>query len=214
MGLKLDTREFKSTLAEYSKISRRSRTEIVNTKAFFIARRAIVETTKADKSAINRISRGKTGKIVGMLINARRGKRGEKGLYGDMMAEAVAMVKASRMRAISFVKSGWIPAVRTLEKLTKYRRGLARSQEGSSIGKVRQVGQAKGSASPATTSFGIVRALISNHALRSKKTTANKGESVATKGLQKAIDFETNSMKQYIEMKLWQDAEKAGIKTR
>jgi hypothetical protein len=213
MGMKLDTREFQRTLSEYRKLSKRSEPEIVNTKGFFIARRAVVETFKADKGSIRKAFDRKTAKIVGMLINARRGKRGEKGLYGDKMAEAVAMVKAARLRAISFVKSGWLPAIKTLGALTKYRRGVARNEEGSGIGRVKQIGKPKGSAKPAVISFGIVRVIITNMALRSRKTTTNSGEEIATKGLQRAIDYETNSMKSYIEMKMREDARKAGIKT-
>lgn len=213
MGFKLNTSEFTKALNEYKNISRRSRPEIVNTKAFFIARRAVVETQKADKGKIQKAFTRKTARIIGMMINKRRGLRGEKGLYGDKMADMVATVKAARLRAISFVKSGWIPAIKTLEKYVKYRRGIARSEEGSGIGRVKQVGKPKGKATAASATSLIVTATMTNSALRANKTTTGNGEELAIAGLQKAIDFETNSMRQYIEMKMKEDAHKAGIKT-
>jgi hypothetical protein len=33
-------------------------------------------------------------------------------------------MKAARLRSVAFIKSGWLPAIKTLEKLTKYRDDL------------------------------------------------------------------------------------------
>ena len=104
VSFKLDTREFDKAMRLYRQHSRRTVPEIVNTKAYFIARRAVVDTIKADKTKIRAFFSGRnwnTGRIVGKIINKRRGLRGERGLYGDAMLEASAMMRASRLRSIA-----------------------------------------------------------------------------------------------------------------
>ena len=210
---KLDDREFTKTLEEYRRYSRRDIPEIVNTKAFFIARRAVIETPKADSSKVRAFFSRATQRIVGMIINARRGKRGQKGLYGDEMAEAQAMMKAARLRSVAFLKSGWLPAIKTLEKLTKYRRGVARSEAGDAVGRVKQVGQPKGRATPAREGTFYSRAIITNlaDARHDSRAALLKFGGPA---LQRAIDKETESMREYIERKLTDSAHAAKIKTR
>lgn len=209
---KLDEREFKRTLEKYRQFSRRDVPEIVNTKAFFIARAAVVYTPKADSSAVRKFFNRQTQKLVGMIINKRRGARGEKGLYGDAMAEAQAMMKASRLRSIAFIKSGWLPAIKTLEKLTRYRRGAERSEAGNTIGLVHQIGKEKGKAKPARSGGFYARAIITNMA-EARHDTRDALEQFGGPALQRAINHETDSMKQYIEEKLRASAKEAGIKT-
>ena len=209
---KIDDREFKRTLEKYAAVSKRSIPEIVNTKAFFVARRAVVETEKADSSKVRRFFNKGTQEIVGKIINARRGKAGKKGLYGDAMAEAQMMMKAARLRSIAFIKSGWLPAIKTLEKFVKYKRGAARNEEGSATGRAAIVGKPKGRAKPAFGGGWAARAIITNLADARHDTR----EALIQKGapaLQKAIQFETNSMKEYILNKMRQDAKEAGVKT-
>jgi hypothetical protein len=211
-SFRLDVREFKSTLNRYRQYSRRDNVEIVNTKAFFIARRAVVETPKADSAKVRKFFDRATQRIVGMIINARRGKRGEKGLYGEAMREAQMMMKAARLRSVAFLKSGWLPAIKTLEKLTNYRRGVARSEAGSAIGRALQIGQPKGHAVPAREGSFLAKAVITNLA-DARRDTKQALYKFGGPALQRAIDFETASMKQYIEQKQRQSAQRAGIKT-
>lgn len=209
---KIDDREFKRTLAKYATVSKRSIPEIVNTKAFFVARRAVVETEKADSAKVRRFFNKGTQEIVGKIINARRGKAGKKGLYGDAMVEAQMMMKATRLRSIAFIKSGWLPAIKTLEKLVKYKRGAAKSEEGKATGRATIVGNPKGKAKPAVGGGWTAKAIITNLADArhdTRKALLEKGGAA----LQKAIQFETDSMKEYILNKMRQDAHEAGIKT-
>ena len=210
-AFKLDTREFNETLRNYSNYSRRSFPEIVNTKAFFIARRAVVETIKADTGKIRRNFADRKGQeIIGKIINYRRGKRGEKGLYGEAMAEAQALVKAIRLRSVAFVKSGWIPAIKRLEKFVKSKRGAARSEEGDGIGRPKVIGTPKGNALEAKENSFNCFAIIRNMA--SSKHAHRDVEPMARKGLQKAIEYESLSMKVYIENEMRKAAGMAKIK--
>lgn len=207
-SFKIDTRDFNRTLDRYRQFSRRDETEIVNTKAYFIARRAVVETIKAEKGKIKAFFDRNTQKVVGMIINKRRGERGEKGLYGEAMAEAQAAMMARRLRAVGFIKSGWIWCIKNLEPYVRSKRGAAR-QDSS----VKTYGRPKGKAKPATQSGLIVKAIIQNFAESKQSTTPDPLGKFGLPGLQKAIDFERDSMEKYIEEKLRKSAHEAGIKT-
>jgi hypothetical protein len=210
---KLNTREFQQTLKKYRGFTRRDVPEIVNTKAFFIARAAVVYTPKADSSKVRAFFGKDTKKIVGMIINKRRGQRGQKGLYGKAMEEAQAMMKAARLRSVAFIKSGWLPAIKTLEKLTHYRRGVQRSEMGAATGRVHQIGAAKGKVVTAKEGGFSAKAIITNLANARHDESGDALENFGGPALQKAIDHETASMKEYIEMKFRDSAKEAGIKT-
>lgn len=209
---KVNDKEFQRTLKEYARVCK-SRTipEIVNTKAFFIARRAVVETEKADAGKIRAFFNKGTQAIVGKIINFRRGQRGEKGLYGDEMKEAQAMMKAARLRSVAFIKSGWLPAIKTLSKLVPSKRGAARSEEGDRTGRAKIVGQEKGKAKPATGGW-LAKAIITNMA-DARHDTRNALLVKGGAGLQKAIDYEEKKTREYIEEKLRRAAKDTGIKT-
>ena len=204
-SFKIDTREFQATLLKYRQISKRDELEIVNTKAYFIARRAVVETVKADKGKIRAFFSGATQAIVGMIINKRRGERGEKGLYGDAMAEAQIAMRARRLRAIGFIKSGWIWAIKNLEPYVKSKRGAAREDKS-----VKAYGRPKGKGSPARF---LARAIIANFAESKESTTNDPLGKFGEPGLQKAINYESASMVKYMEDKLRKSAQSVGIKT-
>lgn len=203
--MRLNTREWDSTFKRYMQLSKRDLPTALNAKAFFIARRAVLETPKAE---IGRMSR-KTSAILGKIINQRRGQRGEKGLYGLEMAKAVEILYAARRRSIAFLKSGWLPAIKLLEQAVepKYRRNAPRSDRAS-----KQYGQPKGSAKPARSASWRVHTIIENaaSATRDKKDALHK---YAAPALAAAFAHEVQSMKEYIERKMRDTAKSCGIKT-
>lgn len=211
-AFKLDTREFDRTLSKYSTISKRDRVEIVNTKGFFIARAAIRNTPKADSNKIRKFFNKSNAKIVGMIINAKRKAKGLVGLSGLEMEAAQLTMRNARLRSVAFLKSGWIPAAKGFEKLTKYRRGVARNEVGEGIGRAKQVGRLKGNFSPARDGAFLTVAKLINMAGDNKD---NKGalHKFGGPALQLAINQETESMRVYIEGKMKSAADAAGIKT-
>jgi hypothetical protein len=203
--MRLNTKDWDKTFSRYMEFSKRDLAGALNAKAFFIARRAVVETPKAK---LTRLSRA-TGAILGRIVNKRRGLAGDKGLYGAEMANVVEIIYAARRRSVAFLKSGWLPAIRKLEQSVepKYRRGAARSDLTA-----KQVGQPKGSAIPARTGWRCT-ARIENAAL----ATHDKKEALDLFGgpaLQRAFDYEVQSMKEYIARKMRDTAKAAGIRTR
>ena len=203
--MRLNTREWDSTFKRYMQLSKRDLPTALNAKAFFIARRAVLETPKAE---IGRMSR-KTSAILGKIINQRRGQRGEKGLYGLEMAKAVEILYAARRRSIAFLKSGWLPAIKLLEQAVepKYRRNAPRADRSP-----KQTGRPKGSARAARSASWRVHTIIENAAssTRDKKDALHK---YAAPALAAAFAHEVQSMKEYIERKMRDTAKSCGIKT-
>jgi hypothetical protein len=79
-----------------------------------------------------------------LIVNARRGRAVEKGFYGRQMERAIREVLGARYRSIAFLKSCWLPAVKTLAPLVKDKSGVP-----SLDSSARQVGRVKGEAKPA-----------------------------------------------------------------
>ena len=204
VSIRFDHREFDRTLREYTNYSKRDIPTIVNTKAFYIARRATIETPAVSASEIRSFT--KDQEVMGKIINKRRGARGEKGLYGKEMSKMVATVKAARLRSRAFLKSGWIWAIKKLEPFAE-KIGAPRQDRAA-----KAIGKAKGDGIPARGGWSVVSKLINTvTAAWDKREGAAK---YAVPALKRAFDFETASMLKYIERKLTASAKKAGIKTK
>lgn len=207
-SFKLNTKEFDRTLRKYVETSSRTIPVIVNTKAYYIARRAVAETPMAETKGIRSFFH-RNARVPGMIINKKRGERGEKGLYGKEMEMAIKTMLASRLRARAFVKSGWLWAVK---KLAPYAERISGPSLG--MGRPKAVGKPKGSAEPANTSAGWrCRAKIIN-TVTAAWDTRNNVENIATPALQRAFNFERQSMIAYMERKLKHAARRSGIKIK
>lgn len=210
--IRINRREFDDTFRKYMAVSQRDIAVALNTKAFYIARRATVETAKANAGDIRKVWGVRAGRsnstraaFAGKIINQIRGARGEKGLYGEEMAEAVAQMLVYRLRTVGFIKSGWIPAIKRLEPLAE-KKGAPRQDR-----RAAQLGTAKGWAVPARPGIRCI-AIIANTA-STKRDIKQALLKFGTPGLQRAFDHEVASMKTYIERKMTASAKKLGIKT-
>jgi hypothetical protein len=215
-----DQSKFDAALAEYLKVTSRTVTDAINTKAYFIARKALYLTHKASKRAIQdslgkiitsrrrmttRIASLPSGRtadapLAALIINARRGRAGQPGLHGIAMTRAIADLLNARMRSIAFLKSGWIPAIRILEGLAK-----DKSKAGPTDREARIYGRQKGGATPAAEGVAPVATII-NSAL----SRGDPGGAALAKyggaGLEAAFAEETASMLKYLEEKMAPDA--------
>lgn len=205
---RVDRREFDKTLKEYRQYSKRDVATICNTKAFYIARRATVETQKSKKSKIRAdlLQEGRLpAPIAALIVNAKRGAAGLKGLFGKKMRAAVnELIKARRVATLA---AGWIPAIKAFEPLAE-KRGAPRQ---AAQAKLTGDGSKKGYGRPAKEGW-FSKAILAN-LMTAKWDTRDGAESVATPALQRAFDAEEASMKAYIERKLNEGAKKAGIRT-
>lgn len=231
----LDTSSFDSVLQQYSYASKKSMPEIVNKKAFFIARRSVIETPAVTKetlaASLGTVTRRKVkGKIktkvrlvragsqlsdadlaevplAALIVNARLGRKGLPGLFGAAMAEAVAKLISARNKSRAFLKSGWLPAIKKLELVLPDKAGAPRAPGRE----VQQIGIEKGSAKPASEFEGWKAAAIITNAADAKHDKQGSLIKYGGPALQRAFDFERASMIQYMEKKLAQEARKLGI---
>lgn len=201
---RLNLAPFNRVLQQYMEVSKRDRATILNTKGFFIARRATVETQKANRQEIKETL--KTGRILGMMINKRRGEKGLPGLYGDAMKDEVQTVLAARLRSIAFLKSGWLEAIKTLEPFAE-RRGVPRQDRSG-----KRYGRPKGEARPAKTGTRSSARIV--NAASAKRDFKRALEVFGGPALQKAFDHEVRSMRDYMARKHGDSARKLGIRTR
>lgn len=215
-----DQAKFDSTLNEYMRWTSKSWWEAVNSHAYYIARKALWFTKKASaadiRSSLRRLglSSSRTtasGRVVEgseaprgqLIINAARRKLGLPSIYGREMAEAIDKLEASRLRSIAFVKSGWLPAIRILEAF-----GVNKSKAAPMDRAARVRGQEKGSAYPAVEGATMICRII-NSVGASGPDRGNVLDRIAGPALDLAFFDETNSMREYIERKMAEDAAKA-----
>ncbi len=107
--MRVRTAEFDRTLRQYMDLSKRDWAQVFNTKGFFIARRATVDTKKADPAEIRKLRErrvigtgSKNGKAVklrdplattraALILHTRRRAQGEKRLGLGLGGEAAVM---------------------------------------------------------------------------------------------------------------------------
>lgn len=226
---KLNTREWDRTLPGYLRRTRRDFATVFNTKGFFIARRATVETPKATAAGIRAklreprnveqfTKRGKRRLVrmsfAELIVHARVRQAGDPQLSRPEARQVATKMINKRVRGAAFLKSGWLPAIKRLEPLAD-RRGVPRQDRTA-----KQFGQPKGFAKPAAASWRT-SCQIQNDALPKGRGVWQKffgadrssALRIAGPALQRAFDFEVQSMKDYIARKLAQTAKDSGIKT-
>ncbi len=204
--LKISMQEFNRAAELCVQRSERTYDKFINSRALHVAKKAIEDTEKASADKIvfelahnvaakSRISR-KTGKrkitrtydlseqsLAARIVNARLVARGEKTIWGAELVRKAKRMIGGRTKAVAFIKSGWIYAVRTL--------GAAVGGGAGVLGATRMSGQAKGYAKPARRAINsVVTAEIANTALLSEDARSR----VAVKGLAKAFDRERKEM--------------------
>ena len=211
INVRVDTKAFDKAMAEYMQFTKKSVAEVINAKCFFIARNAVLFTektppTKID-SELNAVSKEyPPAPLSVVIINSRQKKKGEKGLTGRKMGRAVKKMIAARRKAINFLRSGWLPAIRILE--TAMKRGdikFAKRYAPKNDSSVKQYGQDKGSAIWAKSNLERTFAQIENAVRGENKhsgTMSGRVHSILTSGLDKAVKAEIASIKIYVERKL------------
>lgn len=171
---------------------------VLNSKGYFIARKALWFTDAADQKNVRQLKDLATtrrlrepkdkGLVVGAIVSRRHGK-GE-GLYGSRMKSEIRSIMAARIRSRSFLKSGWLTAIRGLDPKAEDK-GLA----APAVGGVKQIGQAKGSYSAASEPQLLTT--ITNSA-QSKRDREGALQKFGMPALMKAFDSEAASMEEYV----------------
>jgi len=214
--LEIDTSQMTRALREYQDATKKDFAEVVNRAAVNVALRAAQFTKKADRGSIQALEnqpwwprfiakyfrdKGSTfnktvsGRKFGIdeKVKVRRFVKGSS--YSKAEARQLSRrIIGSRIRAITFIRSGWIPAIRLLAPFAKVRLRVADAK---------QRGKDKGGATPAKAGINPTSFIMNN---------AQGAGTVGDDALQKAVSFVASDMIAYARKKMSETARKHSAK--
>ena len=202
-----DQSRFDDLLQQEVLFTKRNWCDAVNTHAYFIARKALWLTKKADATKLRAELEGPAkftdGTLGEAIMLARYREKGGWPTSGAAFAADVRRLIASRTRSVGFLKSGWLPAIRTLEYFT-----VNKGQAAPLDREARVYGQEKGSGYPAVPG-DIMTAQLTNSA----GTATDKGTAALQKyggaALDTAFYDESERLKEYLDRKLREQCDNA-----
>jgi hypothetical protein len=210
--------EFQKDLNRAVAISSRGAAESLNSRGYMLAKRAMDYTKRAMRAEIEAlgvtgyrvIKSKKTGTLkkgrpiyspsdkAVAIVASRLVAAGQKIDSHASLVESAKKMIAARLRSITFLASGWIPAMR---KLDKYARQKVRAT-------AKQWGKPKGTARPAKETFNPFVEIENN------VTPTPRGQQMLRDGLAKAIAKEHAELKSHLERSLKEGFVSAGATIR
>lgn len=140
--------------------------------------------------------------LAQVLVNVRRRNKGLKGYGGNDLSVAARKMVRARLKAITYLASGWIDAIKALLPILENKAGVWVDRSiWTNRGKV-----AKGGARIAKDVNWTPFAEIKNTVSPQGKEGAHAREYIAD-GLQRGVDEETASMNAYADARLQKDAD-------
>jgi len=223
MDFTVDASGFNAACEELIQLSDKTYPEFVNGRMFAVAIKAKNLTKFADRSAIQNqmggfIVEGGTfkrgaragqkrkdrqfydlskGSSASRIVNWRRMQQGKKCIWGQKLRDASQRMISSRLQSIGFIKSGWIYAIRELQKVVY---GVKAASDGF---RIKLKGAPKGGANPARFAVNsLVSSEIFNTSLiaGSKYGSNSDPMSIAKPALEQALaDEQAEMQKHYVE---------------
>jgi hypothetical protein len=211
--------EFNRALQAAAKESSRTYPQVVNGQSLALASRALRATMKADANKIayqlgqvatqkkvskkgrvsfKRIYADTNNTLAHKIVVARLRQRGQPIPDAAEVDRMAKRMRGARLRAVAFIRSGWVYAIRTLATQVGYRdaRG-GRPRAGEAA---RMTGTQKGYAKPAPKTSGDVAACeIANTALLQDERSPMP---VALAGLNSAFAESVRDMRNHLREKL------------
>lgn len=139
-----------------------------------------------------------TNSFAARIINARRRNAGEEMIWGKALESAAKRMIAARRASVSFIRAGWLPAIKLLKRAVS-------DSKGAPVVMARQKGQDKG--------YGI-KAI--GFTLKPKAVIANSAEGaakIAGEPMQEAVRHVIKDMTRFAVDRLRESARKAGFRT-
>ena len=187
--LKIDDSQFRSILATYMGASKKTLAQGLNTKSYFIVKKAIRLTRVANKKEIRRFVRSPEGQNwIGSLF-------GRKKLTDETRKAATKRIISARIKSVAYLRSGWIPALKAFGRVTK----MPRRTKG-----VVHRGKPKGYGRWARDGFSPAAIFTNSTGYKPKQASALK--QYGEPALSRAFSHEARSMKSYLERKMQQTA--------
>lgn len=191
----IDIQKGLRVLEQYQRLTGKDGPDIVNSKGLDFSFRALKETPKASREQIQQLEAKpwwprfirKRMREKG-LTGGKRKTNVKFGATGSFAAEYSKKIIGSRLRAVAFVKSGWLPAIKHLYSIVRDK-SFARG----SIGGARIVGQPKGDVRPARSGNNPT-AIMTN--------SAAGVDRVGVEAAQRAMDQVAADTAEYIARKL------------
>jgi len=218
--LHVDMTSFKKTMNAYLASTSKSMVRALNSKAYEIAWQAEKLTKRASRAAIeelgviatqvfkkngDRLRRTRSiyakSSRARAIVAARKRKTGEEIITRDLEKEAAKLIGA-RLKAVGYLASGWIPAIRRLLRLADFKKSPPTS--------VKRGGRNTGFATIATTKRQ--EAVIGNSVGALAKD--DNSRTLAESALGRAVAIVQADMEAYLVKKFKGAARENGIETR
>jgi len=227
-AIDIDTRDFDAALKDYYRASEKALPEIINQRLFNVAARTMdglppapgdEQKTRSKIKAYltqaitTRLGRTKGGKFkrkgrksdqltrVNLIVQARRAKAGQKGLYGQAMRRASTSFKIRAQVGVGFLKSPFIPVIKGLIGIVKYRKVNTRWGRIS----VWPGSRGHGKVDPAKTGLNPEGVFNVSWGLG---PSSGQASTLVGNALQKAFDSETAEIRRHMEERLQKEADK------
>lgn len=211
--LVIDDREFKRSLAKYMAYTQKTTAQVLNQKGYRVAQKAVWYTRKADRNAIRgelnsiRSVKGRPVPLAALIVNARKKRGGKPGLYGKEMRAAIRRMINARVRAVGYLRSGFIAAREALKPFARLKGFVGISGEEQPTNKY---GNAV-AAVPGWRTFVEFWTTSITTSRNQGKTAEARAWTFSKDGLQMAFDAERLDTIRYLEREMRKDARRAGI---
>ena len=219
--------ETRRVLERYAELNtKKTFPEISKAKTIDMAFKSLQETDAADRNAIENLKyrswwpKYVASRLAGAGVKmSRKATRTERFLSGNkrisfkrqgkftrsQAREASKKIIAGRLKGRSFIKAGWLFAIRDLQA------GLPSADRVSTKGEASPRGAKKGYGKSSATGSRIA-SIAGNTALNAKHTRTPAGAlAVASKGAEKGVQKSKADMLVYIERKMREAANRAGV---
>lgn len=119
--IKINSQSMERDIARYLTASKRELSEAINYKAYFIVKRAMRHTKKANKKEIRSFIRGPEGQLmIGKMFGLGRFKKDPPA----SRAEATKRIISARVRSVAYLAAGWGKALAVFGKAAKASRRM------------------------------------------------------------------------------------------
>jgi hypothetical protein len=195
--MKIDTRDFDKTLVRYANATKKELADILNTKAYYIAVGALKHTPKASKVPIKQFAKNWEKSAPTIIKTYKLRKPFDK-------EEAIKRFIKYRNRTISYLKVGWVMAIRVLGRFANLPRR---------VDSARLVGRPKGGVTVARKGkWNPSVVLFNGTGYEPKQSDAL--QRYGKPALSKAFFAEMVSMMAYTKRKLVEAGRKTGVRIK
>ena len=119
--IKIESQSMQRDISRYLAASKRELSEAINIKAYFIVKRAMRHTKKANKKEIRSFIRGPEGQLmIGKMFGLGRFKKDPPA----SRAEATKRIISARIRSVAYLAAGWGRALALFGKEAKASRRM------------------------------------------------------------------------------------------